>query len=405
MNRLVLYDIDSEIPNLALMKLSAFHKRQGWSVRLVRVRGVRPPPEVEADKRLGSVVFYRATSAARVARLRARYGEGIACGGSGVSLAARLPPEVEASIPDYTLYRHTKYALGFLTRGCNKRCAFCVVPAKEGPIKRRSDSFEDFVPKGQRNVMLLDDNLLSYEGVEALLEEIILRNYAVNFNQTLDIAYLSEPIFRLLRRIDYRNARFNNRMIYFSLNYPRTIQHFRARREWLREFGEDCVTVVCIYGFDTSLSQDYERFRWLKRLRLIPFFQEYWPIPGVPARLPTQFFDMDLRPFIRLTFRSNGYNWEKYLRWLNRFHFQTFGRFFRPLLEILFRYNNKHCYDWYRRRPELLTDELYRDFRDSPPKGFACWSDYIERDKRARGTPQRIRAIFHSFQEDVESEL
>ena len=89
MKRLVLHDIDSEIPNLALMKLSVFFKRQGWSVRLVRARGAQPPPEVEADKRLGSVVFCQATSAARVARLRARYGEGIAFGGSGISLAVR----------------------------------------------------------------------------------------------------------------------------------------------------------------------------------------------------------------------------------------------------------------------------------------------------------------------------
>ena len=135
--------------------------------------------------------------------------------------------------------------------------------------------------------------------------------------------------------------------------------------------------------------------------RLIPFFQEYWPIPGVPARLPAQFFDMDLRPFIRLTFRSNGYNWEKYLRWLNRLYFQTFGRFFHPLLKILFRYNNKHCYDWYRQRSELLTDDLYRDFRNSAPQGFDSWSDYIERDNRERGSPQRIKAIFRSFQVDL----
>jgi hypothetical protein len=97
-------------------------------------------------------------------------------------------------------------------------------------------------------------------------------------------------------------------MIYFSLNYPKTIEHFRARRQMLKGFGEDSATVVCIYGFDTSLSQDYERFYWLRRLRLIPFFQEYWPIPGVPTRLPEDYFDMDLNRMIRLTFRRNGHN-------------------------------------------------------------------------------------------------
>jgi len=29
-----------------------------------------------------------------------------------------------------------------------------------------------------------------------------------------------------------------------------------------------------------------------------------------------------------LTFRSNGQNWEKYLRWLNRLYYETFGRYY-----------------------------------------------------------------------------
>ena len=66
----------------------------------------------------------------------------------------------------------------------------------------------------------------------------------------------------------------------------------------------------------------------LRRLQLIPFFQEYWPIPGVGARVSADFFDMDLNEVIRLTFRSNGQNWEKYLRWLNRLYYETFGRYY-----------------------------------------------------------------------------
>jgi hypothetical protein len=255
---------------------------------------------------------------------------------------------------------HTLYALGFLTRGCNRRCAFCVVPTKEGGLKQQAASFDDFVPRGQQNVMLLDDNLLSFPGVADLLREAIRRAYAVNFSQTLDILHLDERAYALLRRIDYRSARFNNRMIYFSLNHPAAVRHFRDRRDMLAGFGEDCVTVVCMYGFDTTLSEDYERLYWIRRLRLVPFLQEYWPIPGVPARLPSRYFDMDLERVIRLTFRSNGQN----LRWLSRLYFDTFGRFYLPLVEIIHRYNNKEAIRQYLDRPELLTTELYRDFRD-----------------------------------------
>jgi hypothetical protein len=192
--------------------------------------------------------------------------------------------------------------------------------------------------------------------------------YAVNFSQTLDIGYLSLEKFELLLRVDYRNARFTRKRIYFSCNHPAAIRHFMDRRDKLRAFGEDCVCVVCIYGFDTTLSQDYQRWMMLRRLRLVPFFQEYWPIPGVPPRVPGCFFDMDLDEMIRLTFRSNGQNWEKYLRWLNRLYFATFGRYYLPLVETVYRYNNKTAIRQFLERPGTLTTRLYRSYLDAPAR-------------------------------------
>lgn len=113
-----------------------------------------------------------------------------------------------------------------------------MVPAKEGVVKRASGSFLDFVPPGQRNVMLLDDNLLSFEDIEPLLDEMARRRYAVNFNQTLDITYLSERTFERLLKVDYRNARFTRKRIYFSCNHPAAFRQFVDRRQMLRGFGE-----------------------------------------------------------------------------------------------------------------------------------------------------------------------
>ncbi len=385
----ILFDVDSRIPNLALMKLSAFHRERGAAVTLVRVRSGGVGPRLDADHYFASSIFNTDVSAKRVHALRALYGERIEIGGTGVDLLRRLPPEVEVCFPDYGLYAATHYAVGFLTRGCNKRCPFCVVPAKEGRLKRRSSGFDDFVPSGQRNVLLLDDNLLSFEGVAALLQEMIDRDYAINFSQTLDIAYLDEAKYELLRRVDSRNARFNKRMIYFSLNYVATTRQFEARRDMLRGLGENHVAVVCLYGFDTTLRQDYERFLCLRRLRLIPFFQEYWPIAGVPARVPADFFDMDLNAMIRLTFLSNGQNWEKYLRWLNRLYFARFGRYYRPLIDIIYRYNNKERIARYLRRPEWLTAELYRDFR--PAVDPKLPNDPLGRELMAEGLAMQDR--------------
>ena len=147
----VLYDVDSKIPNLALMKLSSFFKSKGYHTLLSR-----KPQRIPADRYFASVVFSSEKSLNQAERLTELYGDRITIGGAGVDLKTILAEEVERCFPDYDLYSHTQYALGFLTRGCNKRCAFCVVPKKEGHLRQNYSTFDDFVPKNQQNVMLLD---------------------------------------------------------------------------------------------------------------------------------------------------------------------------------------------------------------------------------------------------------
>jgi hypothetical protein len=87
----------------------------------------------------------------------------------------------------------------------------------------------------------------------------------------------------------------------------------------------------------------------------------------VESRVPANFFDMDLDEVIRLTFRSNGQNWEKYLRWLNRLYFRKFGRYYRPLVEIIYRYNNKQALSRYLNDPKTLSRVLYRTYVSETP--------------------------------------
>src|SRR5437773_5779459 len=116
MRRVALFDIDSRIPNLALMKLSAYYKTRGCEVVLAR-----KPVRIETDKYFASTVFFRASSRKRIEALQALYGERIDIGGSGTHLGKRLPAQSEMCFPDYGLYSHSSYAMGFLTRGCRRR--------------------------------------------------------------------------------------------------------------------------------------------------------------------------------------------------------------------------------------------------------------------------------------------
>jgi radical SAM superfamily enzyme YgiQ (UPF0313 family) len=86
-----------------------------------------------------------------------------------------LPDNIENIPPDYDLYPELgDRAIGFLTRGCPFRCAFCIVPAKEGRPRQVSDL--DTLLAGRRKLILLDDNILSHPKAVDLLEEIASRN-------------------------------------------------------------------------------------------------------------------------------------------------------------------------------------------------------------------------------------
>jgi hypothetical protein len=97
---------------------------------------------------------------------------------------------------------------------------------------------------------------------------------------------------------------------------------------------------------------------------VLPFVQEYQPIPGVPPRIGDDYFDMDLDEVAAYRIRTNGRNGEKFLRYVNGRYFEQFGRYYLPLLKALYRYNNKPRLQYYLDRPEWLTSEMYKRYDD-----------------------------------------
>jgi hypothetical protein len=128
-NTILLLDVDSRLPNLALMKLSRYFKEQGRHVVLARHDALIPG----AGAVYASCVFPFPVSQRRVLKLRKYYGDSLILGGSGVDVLKRLPEEIENIPADYSLYPELEErAIGFITRGCPFQCPFCIVPIKEG---------------------------------------------------------------------------------------------------------------------------------------------------------------------------------------------------------------------------------------------------------------------------------
>jgi hypothetical protein len=340
---ILLIDVDSRIPNLALMKLSRHFKQQGYQVKLSHGAALnRSAREVYA-----SCIFSMPPSAEKIQKLQKFYGHSLQLGGSGVDVTKRLSEDIEALPPDYDIYPALDdRAIGFLSRGCPLHCPFCLVPLKEG-LPRQVSDLQTLLENGRRKkLILLDDNLLSLSHADHLLDEMVSQNIMVNFTQTLDLRFVDRHRATLLRQVRCSNTRFTRNNYHFSLNDSRHLDFVRKQYDMFGFTSKDNAEFVCMYGFNTTLAEDVERFRFLRSLRgAYVFTQKYQPIPGGPPPNMENFFEGDadrlLTELIRIQFTQNMKSMETYYRWLSRKYAEVFGQLHMPLVDTIFRYNNR----------------------------------------------------------------
>ncbi|MBA7697969.1 hypothetical protein ES703_106641 [subsurface metagenome] len=197
--RVLLMDLDiikqrRPFPNLALMKLSAYHRARGDQVYLNF-------PLDRPDITYASCVF------TWNAKRREGLTPDVIIGGSGVDLKAELPPEVEHIMPDYSLYPSVNFSMGFTSRGCIRMCPWCIVPVKEGHIEPWASIYE-FWDRRHSKIVLLDNNLLASPNWKETLLTVKKEGVEVDFNQGLDIRLVTYETALLLRHLKTRQLRF-----------------------------------------------------------------------------------------------------------------------------------------------------------------------------------------------------
>lgn len=242
-----LIDIDSKIPNLALMKLSAHYKEFGFDTELTK-----PLFAEQYDLVFASKVF--PDTAMPVIN-----GD-VTIGGSGTDNNEWLPSEVEHIMPDYSLYKDMDYSIGFTTRGCFRKCPFCIVPQKEGGLRSVADIYE-FWDLRHKKIVFFDNNILALpEHFERIANQILLSNTRVDFNQGLDIRILSDSQARLLAKMKpITQWRFS----FDSIAYERG---FREGAQKLLDAGINPrrIMVYVLCGYDEDIETELERIRIIK---------------------------------------------------------------------------------------------------------------------------------------------
>lgn len=258
-----LIDVDGHnFPNLCLMKISAYHKQQGDDVEWCNLFE-------HYDKVYMSRVFDDTYTDDFMTAINA---DEIIKGGTGYDLKNKLPDNIEHIYPDYDLYpdltKDTAY--GFLTRGCPNDCPFCIVSKKEGRKSIKVADLSEFWDR-QKNIKLLDPNLLACKDHLDLLQQLIDSKATVDFTQGLDARLINEKNVELLSKVKVK-------MVHFAFDLMKNEKAIINGLKLYKEYtgiNERKTGVYILTNYNTTHDEDLYRIYAVRNLGYLPYVMVY----------------------------------------------------------------------------------------------------------------------------------
>ncbi|VBB05244.1 radical sam alpha/beta horseshoe [Lucifera butyrica] len=284
-------------PNIALMKISAYKKAAGHTVQLVKsyeelgldfTAGFFSPGEVIGlydEIYLGKVFTFTPIPPGITA------GKNVIYGGTGF-LPEECPDlayEVEHHRPDYHLYDdyvrqeiarglkknrfadYMEYSIGFATRGCFRKCAFCVNKKYDkvffhAPVK-------EFFDPSRKYIYLWDDNILGYEKWRHVFDELEEIGRPFQFRQGMDMRLMTEERAAVISRARYRGDYI------FAFDHLKDRELIENRLKIWKKYCTGTTKLYILCGFESQDAQDiegvFERIAILMRYRCLPYIMRY----------------------------------------------------------------------------------------------------------------------------------
>lgn len=245
---------NKKFPNLALMKISSYHKSQGDTVDWWN-------KDETFDKVYSSKVFTFTKENEHLPIDTIRGGTGYA----DIPLTNVLPDEIEHCSLDYTIYPDCDFALGYLTRGCPNSCRWCVVQSKEGNIKSYR-KWQEIVRTDSQKLTLLDNNILASDFGVRQLEELTQTNFKLDLNQGLDARLVDKDIAKILASLKWQ------RYIRFACDQISQLEHIEKVVNLLGDYGVKPYRLFVYLLVTKDIENAIERVNELKKFKNISIY-------------------------------------------------------------------------------------------------------------------------------------
>lgn len=269
-----LVDVDGHnFPNFALMKLSAYHKALGDHVEMAI------PMFGNYDRVYMSKIFTFTPDN------KDTWNCEVIKGGTGYDIKSRLPGFIEnKTAMDYSIYPQYPFSIQFFSRGCIRRCPFCLVREKEGNIQPVEPV--QLNPKGQW-IEVLDNNFFANPEWKFAVDYLLKTKQKVNLHG-VDIRIMNEEQAYWLNKMRL------HRNIHIAWDLPQLDLTDKLKEviRYLKPYKLMCYVLV---GFNSTVEQDMYRIERLRELGIKPYVMPYRDFEN--KRKPSQ-YEKDLAQYV-----------------------------------------------------------------------------------------------------------
>ena len=273
MAKIGLIDVDGHnFPNLALMRISAYHKSKGdtvewwWSdfvhydvVYMSKVFSDAYSPDVPEPLNADKVIKGGTGYQIHLVNGKEEYDK---------ETDTKLPIEVERMFPDYSIYPQYDFAVSMTSRGCPRGCSFCHVAAKEGRCAVKVADVSDFW-NGQKEIRILDPNITACWEKRDLFKQYKETGAILDFTQGLDIRLINDDDIADINEMRLRTLHFawDNPQDDLEEKFRNFAKKFRRK--------SNIGMVYCLTGFNSTMEENLYRIYTLRDMGYDPYVMVY----------------------------------------------------------------------------------------------------------------------------------
>lgn len=301
-----LIDVDGHnFPNIALMKISSWHKRRGDIVEWAKPRCKAVQTDLFISESMSMHHVYDRIYMSKVFTfspdidINNYNADEFVKGGTGYDIKSILPPPIDMHKGlDYSLYPQYRFSVQFFSRGCIRNCPFCLVHDKEGGIRPVEPM--ELNPNGEW-IEVLDNNFFANPEWRSAVKYLKQTKQPVKFHG-VDVRIMDEEMSYAINSLRLKGG------VHVAWDLPQIdlTERLKTMTKHIKPYKITCYVLV---GFNSTIEQDLWRLNVLKSLGILPFVQAYRDYNN--ERKPTQ-YEKDLSRWANRAWLFKSMSFEDY---------------------------------------------------------------------------------------------